>query len=91
MFRQKSKNCGGCRFWSEMCAQSLGCGPIEALCLSDNSPSCGKFVTETHKCDAWKDSLGYAIDAPGIESDYHKQIETEEMVLSEAVAMVSDD
>jgi hypothetical protein len=27
------RTCSSCRFWSQMVAQSIGCGPIEALCL----------------------------------------------------------
>ena len=31
-------NCDGCQYWSEMVAQSLGGGPMRALCLNPNSP-----------------------------------------------------
>ena len=31
--------CSGCRFWSEMVAQSMGGGPVEALALVMMAPS----------------------------------------------------
>lgn len=64
MNRQGEKNCDSCRFWSEMCAQSFGCGPIEALCLSADGPSKGKFVRANHTCDRWKSGHLGAVDSP---------------------------
>ena len=58
-------NCGTCRFWSEMCAQSIGCGPIEALCLADGGPKQGKFTTETFCCPKHKPNTFGAIDSYG--------------------------
>jgi hypothetical protein len=58
------KKCRNCRYWSEMCAQSIGCGPIEALCLSGDGPQKGKFVPETWSCPKWADNRFGAIDAP---------------------------
>ena len=34
----ETDNCNGCRFWSEMIAQSIGGGPVQALCLSQDGP-----------------------------------------------------
>lgn len=56
--------CGNCRFWSEMCAQSIGGGPIEALCLSGDGPKTGRFVSEMSSCRAWKSGHFGAVDQP---------------------------
>jgi hypothetical protein len=44
--------CDTCAHWSETCAQSIGCGPIEALCESPASPKSGRMTTETDSCPA---------------------------------------
>lgn len=56
--------CRDCRFWSEMCAQSIVGGPIEALCLSGDGPLAGRFVKETSSCPAWKSGHFGAVDSP---------------------------
>ena len=43
--------CGTCMFWSERIAKSEGCGPIEALCLSECGPHRQKYIKETHTCE----------------------------------------
>ena len=55
-----SKDCDGCKFWSERIAQSIGGGPVEALCLNQESMHKGRMV---HRgCDKY--SPGRAIDDP---------------------------
>lgn len=56
--------CRNCRYWSEMCAQSIGCGPIEAICLSQDSGHTGKFMRETQSCDQWASNHHGAVDCP---------------------------
>lgn len=56
--------CGDCRFWSEMVAQSIGGGPVEALCLSQKSAHSGHYTTERMRCEAWKHNEFGAIDSP---------------------------
>ena len=34
-----TRNCKGCRYWSEMVAHSIGGGPVQAMCLSPASPN----------------------------------------------------
>jgi hypothetical protein len=47
-----------------MVAQSIGCGPIEALCLG-HGPHHGKYVKADHVCVAWKsDHFGKVDDPP---------------------------
>lgn len=75
MFRQKNKNCGGCRYWSELLAQAVGGGPLEAYCLAEDGPDGGKYTQERHHCDAYEDAFGCAIDTPGLEPDYHEKAE----------------
>lgn len=60
----ETKNCAGCRFWSEMIAQSIGGGPVEAMCLADDGPLAGKYVTARRTCPAWKSGHFGAVDAP---------------------------
>jgi len=36
-FSLDTEPCDGCKYWSELCAQSIGCGPMEALCLNSES------------------------------------------------------
>lgn len=60
-----NQDCGNCRYWSQMCAQSIGCGPIEALCLSEGGPRKGKYTRETFYCGAWRsDHYGKVDDPP---------------------------
>ena len=56
--------CSGCRFWSEMVAQSMGGGPVEALCLSDDGPKHGKYTTARMSCEKWAHNHYGAVDAP---------------------------
>lgn len=56
------KKCDNCRYWSEMIAESIGCGPIKALCLSDESPHKGKMTTSNQTCDAWGEATMGTVD-----------------------------
>jgi hypothetical protein len=59
------KVCDTCRFWSEMCAQALDGGPIEALCLCDDGPKHGEFTRGITTCDRWASNhLGQWDDPP---------------------------
>lgn len=51
--------CQDCRFWSEMVAQSIGCSPIEALCLNEESPLRMKMTTELNGCQFGKERVGW--------------------------------
>lgn len=59
-----TKNCKGCRFWSEMVARSRGGGPIEAMCLVQNGPFSGKYTVGSQTCPKWKSGHFGAIDDP---------------------------
>ena len=50
----------GCRWWSQMVAESLGCGPIEALCLNPESNEYQRMVR--NGCN--KHETGRAVDDP---------------------------
>ena len=56
--------CKNCRFWSEMVAQSIGCGAIEALCLCGESPLRTKMTNGLNGCQFGKENLYGAIDDP---------------------------
>ena len=60
----ETKNCHGCRYWSEMLAQACG-GPMEAVCLARKSPNSGKYTSKQTTCDAWEDGSMGAVDQPG--------------------------
>lgn len=60
----ETKNCAGCRFWSEMIAKCDGGGPIEAYCLG-NGKNRAKYVTGRMTCDSWKHGELGAVDQPG--------------------------
>jgi hypothetical protein len=59
-----TKNCAGCKYWSEMLAQSIGGAPVEAMCLSSDGPMHGKYVTARATCKAWESGEDGAIDDP---------------------------
>jgi hypothetical protein len=59
----ETQDCAGCRYWSEMCAQVIGSGPVEALCLGPGEYA-GKYVTARMTCDAWKCGHLGAVDSP---------------------------
>ena len=60
----ETKNCKGCRFWSEMLAQAIGGGPVQAMCLSDEGPNKGKYTSARITCEAWKSGHHGAVDEP---------------------------
>ena len=64
--------CQDCRFWSETVAQSIGCGPIEALCICEDSPHKMKMTTELNGCQFGKENLYGAIDDPENENTVWK-------------------
>lgn len=62
----ETKNCKGCRYWSEMIAQAMGGGPVQAMCLAQKpAPLSGRFTTSSHTCNAWASGHLGAIDEPG--------------------------
>ena len=63
-----TKDCKGCRFWSEMMAEVRG-GVLRAMCLGDGLFKM-KYTAERQTCDAWKSGHFGAIDEP---PDYGKE------------------
>jgi hypothetical protein len=53
-------NCDGCKWWSQLCAESIGCGPIDALCLNADSKNHSKMVHDGCKLKV----LGKSVDDP---------------------------
>ena len=53
-------SCEGCKWWSQLCAQSFGCGPMEALCLNHDSPEYNRMVCEG--CPEYEE--GVSVDDP---------------------------
>lgn len=54
--------CENCRYWSQMIAQSIGAGPIEAWCLSSEQKQKYRRATET--CNSWAKNSHGAVDEP---------------------------
>jgi hypothetical protein len=60
----ETKDCAGCRFWSEMIARCDGVGPVVALCLANEGPLSGKYVSAQRSCTSWKSGHYGAVDDP---------------------------
>lgn len=63
----QTRNCKGCKFWSEMIARAHGGGPVEALCLATGGQYSGKYTVASTRCDKWESGENGAIDEPGYE------------------------
>lgn len=61
----ETKNCHGCRYWSEMLAQAVDGGPMQAMCIANNGPHSGQYTTKRQTCDQWEEGSLGAIDQPG--------------------------
>lgn len=59
----ETKNCKGCRFWSEMIAQVQGNG-VTAMCLADEGGNKGRYTAGLMTCGSWKSGHLGAIDDP---------------------------
>lgn len=77
----ETKNCKGCRYWSEMMAHCYGAGEIQAVCLAPPQPGArpyGQFVSAGNTCGQWASGHLGAIDEPGSDpSRYETQVESE--------------
>lgn len=63
----ETHNCAGCRFWSEMLAQCIGGGPLEAMCLhprSSDAPLAYTYTTAGQSCAGWMSGEFGAVDDP---------------------------
>lgn len=57
-----TNDCDGCKYWSECCAQLIGCGLMEALCLCADSPRYQHMVNAG--CGQYQQ--GRSIDDPSL-------------------------
>lgn len=60
----ETRNCAGCRFWSEMIAMADGGEPVKAMCLADGERFSGKYVAAFQTCTGWKSGHYGAVDDP---------------------------
>lgn len=60
----ETRNCAGCRFWSEMIAQCIGGGPVTAMCLAESGRYAGKYTAAHQRCDSWRSGHFGAVDDP---------------------------
>lgn len=60
----ETRNCKGCRYWSEMIAGNIhnNGGEIEAMCLSPISPARGKYMGPQRTCAEWASGHLGAVD-----------------------------
>lgn len=75
----ETKNCKGCRYWSEMLARSDG-GPVQAYCLSQTGPQKAKWTAGYQTCDGWKSGHLGAIDEPGQDMSIYDYDDEEDSV-----------
>lgn len=59
----ETRNCHGCRYWSEMIAKSVGSG-MQAMCLGPGSPMRSQYTSKRQTCDKWDAGYLGAVDAP---------------------------
>ncbi len=59
----ETRNCAGCRFWSEMIAKCDGDGPVQAMCLGDGVLK-SRYTTARQTCKSWKAGHLGAVDEP---------------------------
>lgn len=64
-----TRNCKGCKYWSEMIAKCEGGGQVEAMCLAEQSPNRSKYTIASTTCEAFAPGYDGAIDQPG---GYHE-------------------
>lgn len=58
-----SRSCEGCRYWSEMVAESIGGGPVKAMCLLPGTSARAFEARMTWRgCESYE--AGVAIDDP---------------------------
>jgi hypothetical protein len=68
----ETRDCKGCRFWSEMIARAQGGGPVEAVCLSGTGSRAGQYTTGRNTCEAWESGHLGAIDEPGTDGTQYE-------------------
>lgn len=66
----QTRDCRGCRHWSEMIAMAQGGGPVKALCLSQDGPRRGEYLANTETCTSWASGHLGAVDDPPDGNDY---------------------
>jgi hypothetical protein len=60
----ETRNCKGCRYWSEMIAQAVGGGPVQAICLCPTSAARGTYMSGHRTCAQWASGHLGAVDDP---------------------------
>lgn len=61
----QTKNCKGCRYWSEMIAMSHDDG-VQAMCLAPNgAPRQQKYTNGLYTCVSWASGYDGPVDEPG--------------------------
>ncbi len=65
----ETRDCQGCRYWSEMLARAGGGtdnprGDVEAYCLNADGPESGNYKVATDTCGGWASGHHGAVDDP---------------------------
>lgn len=72
----ETRNCHGCRFWSEMIAEYNGATGMRAMCIAPrgpDAPNSGKYTGKLATCAAWQEGSLGAVDDPG--GDPYEEVE----------------
>lgn len=60
----RTKDCRGCRYWSELYAKQIGRGPLNCMCLNRDSPHLYKYMPPREWCNRWVEGEMGAVDDP---------------------------
>lgn len=71
-----TRNCKGCRYWSEMLAHGNSAG-VQAMCLAPGSEHRGKYTSHWVTCAAWASGFDGAIDEPGSDPQRYEKLDQE--------------
>ena len=59
----ETKDCAGCRFWSELIAKGVA-GRVLSMCLAERGPFFQDYTSALQACDGWKSGHLGAVDEP---------------------------
>jgi hypothetical protein len=76
----QTRNCKGCKFWSEMIARAIGGGPVQAMCLAQGGPYSSVYTTASTTCASYQPGYDGAVDQPGgyDDSDFDEDVEQDD-------------
>ena len=64
----KTRDCKGCRWWSEM-LDKIDAGQVKAMCINSKSCKSMDYTGGSETCDEWENGKFGAVDDPSIDPD----------------------